>query len=89
AVALKIDLNTVRRAYDELERTGAIALIRGRGSFVTAAAAPADPAVLAAATDALAAQVTALAAAAGVDPLSLCERIAHLAHQKEPDPWPR
>src|SRR6476619_3166346 len=34
AVALKIDLNTVRHAYDELERTGAITLVRGRGSFV-------------------------------------------------------
>ena len=34
AVALKIDLNTVRHAYDELERMGAITLVRGRGSFV-------------------------------------------------------
>jgi len=28
---LKIDLNTVRHAYDELERMGAITLVRGRG----------------------------------------------------------
>ena len=28
AVALKIDLNTVRHAYDELERMGAITLVR-------------------------------------------------------------
>ncbi len=34
AVALKVDLNTVRHAYDELERIGAITLVRGRGSFV-------------------------------------------------------
>src|SRR4030095_6255722 len=34
AVALKVDLNTVRHAYDELERLGAITLVRGRGSFV-------------------------------------------------------
>src|SRR4249920_4177160 len=34
AVAMKVDLNTVRHAYDELERTGAITLVRGRGSFV-------------------------------------------------------
>src|SRR6516165_7251215 len=34
AVALKVDLNTVRHAYDELERMGAITLVRGRGSFV-------------------------------------------------------
>src|ERR1700739_3126253 len=34
AVALKVDLNTVRQAYDELERIGATPLFRGRGSFV-------------------------------------------------------
>src|ERR1700745_1620222 len=34
ATALRIDLNTVRHAYDELERLGAITLVRGRGSFV-------------------------------------------------------
>src|SRR5476649_3097964 len=34
AVALKIDLNTVKHAYDELERAGAITLLRGRGTFV-------------------------------------------------------
>src|SRR3981081_4148723 len=34
AVTLKIDFNTVRHAYDELERMGAITLVRGRGSFV-------------------------------------------------------
>jgi GntR family transcriptional regulator len=34
AVTLKVDLNTVRHAYDELERLGAITLVRGRGSFV-------------------------------------------------------
>src|SRR5215813_4999173 len=28
AVALKVDLNTVRHAYDELERLGAITLVR-------------------------------------------------------------
>src|SRR5215469_3610801 len=40
AVALKIDLNTVRHAYDELERLGAITLVRGRGSFVAEPPAP-------------------------------------------------
>src|SRR5258706_4902832 len=34
AVTLKIDLNTVWHAYDELERMGAITLVRGRGSFL-------------------------------------------------------
>jgi GntR family transcriptional regulator len=34
AVALKIDLNTVQRAYAELEREGVLTTTRGRGSFV-------------------------------------------------------
>src|SRR5215469_16184454 len=40
ATAMKVDLNTVRHAYDELERLGAITLIRGRGSFVAEPPAP-------------------------------------------------
>ena len=43
AVALKVDLNTVRHAYDELERAGAIRLERGRGSFVADAPPTVDP----------------------------------------------
>lgn len=35
AVALKIDLNTVQRAYAELERDGVLAKLRGVGTFVT------------------------------------------------------
>jgi GntR family transcriptional regulator len=34
AVALSIDLNTVQRAYAELEREGILVMVRGRGSFV-------------------------------------------------------
>jgi GntR family transcriptional regulator len=40
AVALKIDLNTVQRAYAELERDGVLAKQRGVGTFVTEAAPP-------------------------------------------------
>lgn len=40
AVALKIDLNTVQRAYAELERDGVLAKQRGVGTFVTDAAPP-------------------------------------------------
>jgi len=40
AVALKIDLNTVQRAYAELERDGVLAKQQGVGTFVTAAAPP-------------------------------------------------
>ncbi len=35
AVALKIDLNTVQRAYAELEQGGVLAKQRGVGTFVT------------------------------------------------------
>ena len=32
AVDLKVDLNTVRHAYDELERSGVIVILRARGT---------------------------------------------------------
>ena len=41
AVALKIDLNTVQRAYAELERDGVLTKLRGVGTFVTESAAAA------------------------------------------------
>jgi GntR family transcriptional regulator len=86
AVALKVDLNTVRHAYDELERAGAIRLERGRGSFV----ADAPPRIDAAARDAqleqMARQSLALAQAQGVEPRDLAERILSLAASKEPTP---
>src|ERR1700760_4436230 len=34
AVALKVDLNTVQRAYGELEQGGILILVQGRGTFV-------------------------------------------------------
>ena len=40
AVHLRVDLNTVRHAYDELEKLGALVLVRGRGSFVAEPPAP-------------------------------------------------
>jgi len=40
AVELKIDLNTVQRAYAELERDGVLSKVRGVGTFVTEAAPP-------------------------------------------------
>lgn len=83
AVALKIDLNTVRHAYDELERMGAITLVRGRGSFV----AKPPPAMGARAqqnqTDSLAKQVLATAAAMGIDPVAVADRMKALVKQKE------
>jgi GntR family transcriptional regulator len=78
AVALKVDLNTVRRAYDELERRGVITLQRGRGSFV-AAPPPLDSAAHDRRTDDLAKRTLALAAAEGVAAEALGLRILALA----------
>jgi DNA-binding transcriptional regulator YhcF (GntR family) len=86
AVALRVDLNTVRHAYDELERAGAISLERGRGSFVSASPPLQAPAALRARTDGLARQVLAAAAAQRIDPLDLAARIVALAATKEGTP---
>jgi len=83
AVALRIDLNTVRHAYDELERIGAITLVRGRGSFVAEPPHVQSSRATAAQTDSLARQTIATAAAMGVDPVALVKRITALAQQKE------
>jgi GntR family transcriptional regulator len=83
AVALKIDLNTVRRAYDELERKGAVTLERGRGTFVAKPPEPLKGAALADAADKLARKTLAEAAAVGVAPRLLIERIAALVAEKE------
>jgi GntR family transcriptional regulator len=63
AVALRIDLNTVQRAYAELERDGHLTLVRGRGTFVAETPPTRDHKP---ATDALAAQVAAQARALGI-----------------------
>lgn len=83
AVALKVDLNTVRHAYDDLEKLGAVTLVRGRGSFVAEPAPALAGDVHASETDNLARQTLAAAAARGVDPLALADRIAALAAEKE------
>ena len=83
AVALKIDLNTVRHAYDELERMGAIALVRGRGSFVAEPPPPMGARAQASQIDSLAKQTLAAAVAAGIDPAAVADRLRALAKQKE------
>jgi len=83
SVALKVDLNTVRHAYDELERLGAITLVRGRGSFVATPPPPPTPAAQARAAEAFAEQTLATALAQGVDPGALVRHLARLVKQKE------
>jgi GntR family transcriptional regulator len=76
SVSLAIDLNTVHRAYAELEREGILTLERGRGTFV-AQAPPQRPAR--AGAQMLAAQVAAQAQAAGIALDELAEALKHLA----------
>jgi len=83
AVALRIDLNTVRHAYDELERAGAVVLVRGRGSFVAEPAAALTGPDHDVEAERLARQVLAAAAAAGVAPDLLVQKITALAAAKE------
>jgi GntR family transcriptional regulator len=83
AVQLRVDLNTVRRAYDELERLGAVTLVRGRGSFVAEPPPAMEGHEHDTETDRLAHQTLAAAAALGVDALALSQRIAALAADKE------
>lgn len=83
AVALKVDLNTVRHAYDDLERLGALTLIRGRGSFVAEPPPAMEGPAHETQTDDLARRTLAAAAALGVDPLALSQRIAAFAAEKE------
>src|SRR5262245_25540177 len=79
AVALRIDLNTARRAYDELESMGVIRLERGRGSFVAQAPAPPDRPEHDRAVDEVARQAIGLARVRGLDPLAVARRITALA----------
>jgi GntR family transcriptional regulator len=81
AVALKVDLNTVRHAYDDLERLGALTLERGRGTFVSdSRASPGgepDRAL------ALAAETLFQAKAAGIDPARLMDVLASLIQAED------
>ncbi len=86
AVALRIDLNTVRRAYDELERTGALTVQHGRGTFVAGAPAAHDPDAEGRRIDGLARQTLATAAALGIDPGALMRRLTELIEEKGASP---
>jgi GntR family transcriptional regulator len=78
AVALKIDLNTVQRAYAELERDGVLAKQRGVGTFVTDAPAPRNTRKQA---QDLAFRVAAQAKAQGIALDELVEALARLAER--------
>jgi GntR family transcriptional regulator len=77
AVALRIDLNTVQRAYAELERDGLLTLVRGRGTFVTDA--PPMPRNARKQTQDFAARIAAQARAQGIDLGEVAQALAKLA----------
>ena len=85
AVALKVDLNTVRHAYDELERLGALTLERGRGSFVSdVSPSQSRDIALGQTAEVLAAGVLARAREAGVAPAALAAALARLIEKEIP-----
>ncbi|HEX4648043.1 MAG TPA: GntR family transcriptional regulator [Steroidobacteraceae bacterium] len=79
AVQLKVDLNTVRHAYDELEQTGAIVIVRARGTYVAEKPPPVNGARQARKVQALAQQGIALAVSAGIDPAEVAHEMLQLA----------
>ncbi len=78
AVSLRVDLNTVRRAYEAAQEAGVIVLVKARGTFVADHPAPTDAIDRSDKVDRLAYQTIALARAAGVDPAILAQRITDI-----------
>jgi GntR family transcriptional regulator len=79
---LKVDLNTVRHAYDELERSGAIVIVRARGTYVADAPPPIDEGARAKKVEALARQAIATATAAGVNPREVAKLMMQFTGRK-------
>lgn len=82
AVDLKVDLNTVRHAYDELEQTGAIVIVRARGTYVADRPPPRDTVREAKKVQALAQQAIALATSAGLDPGEVAHEMLQLTKRQ-------
>ncbi len=75
AVALKVDLNTVRHAYEDLEQAGAIVMRRARGTFVAERPPAADQAQQAQRLLSFSQQVIAMATAAGLNAADVAQQI--------------
>jgi GntR family transcriptional regulator len=81
AVALKVDLNTVRHAYADLEQTGAIVILRARGTYVAERPPPVDVTRQAKRAESLAQQAIALAKSAGIDPIDVAQDILRISRR--------
>ena len=66
AVLLKVDLNTVRHAYADLEKTGAIVIVRAKGTYVAERPPPVSEDRYAKRVEDVAHQAIAMANVAGV-----------------------
>ena len=82
AITLKVDLNTVQRAYASLEREGVLTTARGRGTFVAGKPPPLDPALNESAIERLAFQAIASAQSQGIDPAELGRVVLRLAQKR-------
>ncbi len=82
AVTLKVDLNTVRHAYSDLEQTGAIVILRARGTYVAERPPALDATKQARRVESLAQQAIAMANAAGVDPVDVAREITQALKQR-------
>lgn len=85
AVDLKINLNTVQRAFASLEHDGVLVTIRGRGTFVATDPPPLDPAVRRVNTESLALRTIAEARSRGLDPTEVGRAILELGTPAAPD----
>jgi len=83
AVALKVDLNTVRHAYSDLEQTGAIVILRARGTYVAERPPPIDPTRRARQVESLAQQTIAMALATGIDPADVAQKILQTSAKRQ------
>ena len=79
AVMLKVDLNTVRHAYSDLEKTGAIVILRARGTYVADTPPPVDENRYAKRVDDVAQQAIAMANVAGVDASDVAQQILQMS----------
>ena len=82
AVALKVDLNTARHAFDELEQMGAVVIVRARGTYVADQPPPLDAARQAKRIEGLAQQMVAQATAAGLDATEVARQIIQIARSQ-------
>ncbi|MBL8691290.1 MAG: GntR family transcriptional regulator [Rhodospirillaceae bacterium] len=82
AVALKVDLNTVRHAYGDLERQGAIVIRRAKGTYVADVPPATDPRDREHLTEELALRAVADARTRGVEPAAVARRILKIVKRR-------